>query len=103
MSTVDIAIVRMERAWNPPNGVLWSIRTGHYDPGDGDRFLELLKSIRFSEEEPIPRRLVSLIWYVPIFLEWQRARIRETGADSESYCLFVDQVCNEIESILGVP
>ena len=54
------------------------------------------------ERQP-PRRLVSLLWYMPLFLTWQTERLRELGGDLGAYVHAVSSITNEIERILGTP
>jgi hypothetical protein len=84
-------------------GFLGQLRDGHYVPDAGRDFLELLKQIEIKENDLIPKRLVSLLWYLPIFLLWQADRIYESGGNSTEYKLFVNQVTNILEDRLGVP
>jgi hypothetical protein len=62
----------------------------------------LLKSISFAEDELIPRRVVSLLWYIPPNMEWQRMRVMDT-INSEDYSQKINQVHRELERLLGYP
>lgn len=51
----------------------------------------------------IPRRAVSLLWFIPVFMEWQTERVRACGGDTRAYARAVSEATNEIERLLGVP
>jgi hypothetical protein len=51
----------------------------------------------------VPKRLVSLLWYLPSFLAWQTERIAEKDGDRAAYERFVTEVFNALEQALGVP
>ena len=51
---------------------------------------------------PYPR-LVSVLWYVPISMEWQIDRVRENGGDIAEYMAAIATFTAEIQRILGVP
>jgi hypothetical protein len=67
------------------NGFFWKIRQGSYDKSDFNRALSQIASVPSQNGGPLPARLVSLLWYVPIFMEWQRERIREKGGNVEEF------------------
>jgi hypothetical protein len=47
--------------------------------------------------------MLRLIWYIPIFLQWQEQRVIRNGLDSAAYQGFVTGVVNTLEEVLGVP
>lgn len=102
--TYDELVVLLEEAWSPEGGFLWRVREGHFDSRGGNDLLSQLARGPAASESPIPSRLVSLVWYVPIFLTWNRCRVVEACPDAESdYDRFVERTTHEIERILGVP
>jgi hypothetical protein len=103
MRTQD-AIRPIEAAWQMPNGVLFRLRRGILDQKGLSDLVNLLKTIeRPGENESLPRRFVSLLWYVPIFMHWQEERVRESGGSIKVLEDFATLATNEIERILGVP
>jgi hypothetical protein len=93
----------LEAAWAEPDGFLYKVRQGQYDPNKGQEFLAGLSKIRLPDDEPFERRLVSLLWYIPSFLGWQKQRIIEKGGDVADYEQMSAQAMNIIEEALGVP
>jgi hypothetical protein len=47
--------------------------------------------------------MLSLVWYIPSFLEWQKERVLEHGGDEVLYEKFITDVQNSMEISLGVP
>ena len=93
-------VAALEAAYDLDEGFLGLLRGGHFDSLARDHFLQLLRSIDL-ETETLDRRLVGLLWYVPLFMQWQLERLD----DEEQVALraAVDQVTNQLERILGVP
>lgn len=94
----------LEVAWDE-QGFLGRIRMGRFDRTAGECFLQALRTIDLGVCEAINRRFVSLLWYIPLFLLWQRPRIVE--AEGEQQALEYDWLSNAIqaavEEILGIP
>ncbi|HBJ33563.1 MAG TPA: hypothetical protein DDZ51_02145 [Planctomycetaceae bacterium] len=96
-------IQNLESHWNT-GGFLDAVRRGEFDANSGHSFVALLRGIAISEHELIPKRLLSLLWYLPLFLEWQKERIAEANSSNTvSYEDFVTEVQNVLEEVLGVP
>lgn len=100
---IENLIQSMEKEWDI-DGFLGNLRQGIFNPSAGDDFLALLSTISIEENEFIPKRLLSLLWYLPLFLEWQRERVAEVSGERVSlYVRFITQVQNLLEQKLGVP
>lgn len=97
------AIVELESEWSPDNGFFWRIRQGQFVSSDFTRALKKISAISIVENAEVPRRLVSLLWYVPLFMHWQEDRVREAGSDPKAYARAITSMSNEIERLLGVP
>jgi hypothetical protein len=102
-SDVQRWIEDLEAAWSEPDGFLWKARQGDFDPGGAGRLIRLLEGIDTSGAESHNKRLVALLWYIPIFLSWQEERIKERGGDLLAYGRIASQVESLLEGILGVP
>lgn len=97
-------IESIEAEWSlAEEGFFWRIRQGIFVAEDFDRTLKKLSDISIKEDTEISRRLVSLLWFIPIFMEWQIDRIREAGGDMEAYMIARTSITSEIERLLGVP
>ena len=92
----------LEAEYDPDDGFLGLLRGGHFDTRARDRFLHLLESVEIAEDaKTIDRRLVALLWYMPLFMQWQGRRLD----DEEQAALqpVLDAVTNRLERILGAP
>lgn len=94
-------ISALEAEYDQEEGFLGLLRGGHFDTRARDRFLQLLESIDLGQSELIDRRLVALLWYVPLFLQWQNRRLDEEERAALRQVL--DRATNQLERILGVP
>ena len=101
--TYDDLIVRIENEWAPDEGFFWKAREVVFDREAFDRICCTLRDLNPADEALLPRRLVSLLWYAPIFLEWQRDRIPAVGGGRSEYERAVSYILNEVQRILGVP
>lgn len=98
----DQIIEALEQAWDA-DGFLGQVRRGSYDEVGGKNFLSLLRSISIADEELVPKRLLSLLWYLPLFLEWQKERVAVVHGNVLAYQQFVTETTNVLETVLGVP
>jgi len=97
------AIDALEAEWAMDSGFFWRIRHGIFVPGDFERALGKVSAIRIGENNEIPRRLVSLLWYAPLFMVWQVERVQEHSGDRPAYETAIARMTKEIERLLGVP
>ncbi len=95
-------IEQLESTWEVDTGFFYKLRQGIFDRKLYNEFLILLKTIDFEDEEMIVSRVVSLLWYIPLFMEWQKERVVKTINLGE-YNILKQNIENELERILGVP
>ena len=101
LSTTEI-IARLESEWDN-SGFLGRLREAKFNENEADDFVFFLHNIRINESD-IPYRLVSLLWYLPNFLNWQKERLVNAGVINDfQYGKFINQVDSALESILGIP
>jgi hypothetical protein len=93
----------LEAEWDLSSGFFGRLRQGHYDAAAYQRVKLILEEIDFSGSLAIDRRLVSLLWYLPLFMSWQHERVAEKRGDVASLRSATDAVESELERILGVP
>lgn len=94
-------VEQLELAWNL-DGCTFALREGRWDRAGMEGLLVLLRELAVEEAGDLPRRFVSLVWYLPTFLEWQLARVSDLGEAAELNSA-VTAVRNEVERLLGVP
>jgi hypothetical protein len=101
--TLQAWIRSLEAEWSKPEGFLGKAREGVFDHRKAADFVTVLKSIKVPVENTIDRRLVALLWYIPIFLRWQKERVAEKGGDTVAFDHLANQVQGIVEAILGIP
>ena len=94
-------IQHLEFAWSF-EGFLGQLRDGKFDPILYEEFITLLRSISFKGEDSILKEIVSLLWYIPLFMEWQCERVKDSISLKE-YERKKTVIENELERILGTP
>lgn len=67
------------------------------------RLQSVLTSIDVSDDTDLPRRLVSLAWMIPTFMEWQLERVAEKGGDTEALKRDIERLRNALNPFLGMP
>lgn len=72
MNTERLA-VWMEGHWGE-DGFLEALRRGVFDSARATEFLAGLGSKSIADDALVPRRLLSLVWYLPLYLSWQKER-----------------------------
>ncbi|UGX95778.1 hypothetical protein G6321_00011810 [Bradyrhizobium barranii subsp. barranii] len=100
--TIAAIIEQLETEWNT-DGFFDRVRNGDYDATRGQAVLAILRAIKIGDEKMVPKRLLSLLWYLPSFLAWQTERIAEKGRDRTAYERFVTEILNTLQEVLGVP
>lgn len=96
-------VEELERFWEPDDGVFWRLRQGNLDPQGLESVAARLESIEVAEDTQLPRRFVSLVWFIPIFMEWQRDRVREQGGDMQEFAKLQNRLTGVVQRLLGVP
>ncbi len=94
----------LEAEWFEPNGFLFKARQGVFEVTQGMNFISMLEGMKPPQNATtIDRRFVALLWYVPLFLHWQRERIAEKGGNVPAFIQLINRVHAVVEEILGVP
>lgn len=99
---VDQVAEALEVEWDI-EGFFDQVRNGVFDPKRACHVLGLLREIDVDDSQVLPRRLVSLLWYMPMFLGWQLQRVEEKGGEIASFERFILDVQNILEEVLGTP
>jgi hypothetical protein len=97
------AIRCLEDAWDFPDGFFFRLRQGEYDASAVGGVIEILRSVDVDDESLLPRRFVSLTWWIPMFMEWQAERVAESGGDVDGLQRDVVRLRNVLDEVLGVP
>jgi hypothetical protein len=100
---IEQAIAGIESEWEAEAGFFWKIRQGAFTRSDCDRALAKIAALPSASGQPMPLRLVSVLWYIPLFMHWQLERVRERGGKTSEYMTAMNELTAEVERILGVP
>ena len=100
---LEAFIKSIESEWEPETGFFWKIRQGDFLQDEFDRTFAKFAAVPSMSEEPLPARLVSVLWYVPIFMEWQIDRVRERGGDLHAYSIAMNRLTAEGNAFSGCP
>jgi hypothetical protein len=105
MATESEVIARLESVWSEPAGFLWNLRNGLYSAEGAARLNDLLIDIKhfLAGREALPKRMVALMWYIPLVMEWNAHRVADQGGDVKAVQLSTNRCRELLESILGVP
>jgi hypothetical protein len=93
----------LEASWDFESGFFGKLRQGSFDHVALNRLLETLHGITIVEQTVLPKRLVSLLWYMPLFMVWQRERVCELCDDMHEYDQTTNRIEQIVERILGIP
>lgn len=92
----------LEREYDRPGGFLGLLREGTFDPVGAERLVRVLSSLDLGDDL-VDRRLVRLLWFTPMFIQWQRERFELAGADAGPVESILNQVVSILEEVVGVP
>ncbi|MCX5009445.1 hypothetical protein OG765_00235 [Streptomyces sp. NBC_00555] len=93
----------LDLAWDDESGFFGLLRAGSFSQAAADTYITLLNSIEVEEGEPLNQDFVRLIWFAPIFMEWQIERNVESGANKMDLVNSIDQIRERVMEILGTP
>lgn len=101
--SLENAILRLKQEWISEAGFFWKLRAGIFDNQSFGEVARLLEVMRL-EPGPIDRNLVTLLWDLPLFMEWQTGRVKERGTITEfDYARAKSRVYEAIKRLLNDP
>ncbi|MEU9744028.1 hypothetical protein AB0E12_33065 [Micromonospora chersina] len=104
MNYDDPAILAaLDEAWDPDLGFLGRLREQVFDPTLAAAYMDLLASIEIDESENISSEFVKLLWFAPLFVEWQIERVVNAGGDEAQVRHYSDAIRERVMEILGTP
>ncbi|MEU5161571.1 hypothetical protein AB0G74_18455 [Streptomyces sp. NPDC020875] len=93
----------LDEAWDDESGFLGKLRSGEFDPVAGEAYVALLSRIPPAAGETVETRLVQLIWFAPMFIEWQMDRAVKNEDDLKQLSHIATQVHEAVSGVLGIP
>lgn len=100
---IQSAIDELEKEWDLEAGFLGNLRQGIFSTEKLERLLNTLQTIELSDLKQLDRRFVSLTWYIPVFMIWQREDFVKQNKDIFELDLAINKVEGQLEIILGIP
>jgi hypothetical protein len=97
------ALEALDLAWDDEAGFLGLLRGGRFDSELANKYLSLLNSINIEEGESLNGDFVRLVWFVPLFMEWQVERAVEHGVERVNLNRWIDRIRERVMELLGVP
>jgi hypothetical protein len=98
----DLYLDELEAAWEAETGFLGRLRGGAFDRTLYGAFVTTLMRVQVEEDALLPARFVTLLWFIPPFMEWQTEQITTT-VPPEEYQLAQARIQQQLERILGIP
>ncbi|MFF3920383.1 hypothetical protein ACFYZB_44660 [Streptomyces sp. NPDC001852] len=92
----------LDAAWDDESGFLGKLRSGQFDLDAGEAYVALLSQIP-QPGEMIESRLVQLIWFAPMFIEWQMERAAHGADETRQLTRIATQVHEAVANVLGTP
>lgn len=99
---MDELLELLDEAWDEESGFLGKLRFGKFDPDAGEAYVALLSRIP-PIGETVEARLVQLIWFAPMFIEWQLERAAKSEDELRQLTRIATQVHEAVSNILGIP
>jgi len=97
-----VATQKLENEWDEDKGFFGKLRNGVFDEDGSQRVIKVLDAVDTSGEE-LSKRFVSLTWFIPSFMDWQRERVRGRGGDVDALDHANRVIIELLFKILGTP
>lgn len=92
----------LDEAWDDESGFLGKLRSGDFDADAGEAYVSLHSRIP-PVGDTADSRLVQLIWFAPMFIEWQMERAAKNEDEMRQLTRIATQVHEAVSNVLGVP
>lgn len=93
--------------WFSEDGFFVKARDGVFDRARGEAVCSLLEAITLPEDGPtdrrLERRLVSSIYFIYTFLQWQAPAIEKKGGDIRAFVAMSERMRRAVMRILEYP
>lgn len=100
---VNELVDRLDMEWDQDTGFLGQLRTGVLDRQAYERFIALVRSVKLKGAT-MDRRLVKVLWFIPLYMEWQTDRLQRTsGVSAIEYSRYQTPVLDVLYRVLGLP
>ena len=93
----------LDLAWDDERGYLGLLRAGVFSEDLGNQYVELLGQIEIEEGERLHPDFVRLVWFAPLYTEWQQEGFADRGKDSSEMVKIGNLIRERLMEILGIP
>ena len=93
----------LESCWEWETGFFAKLRRHQWDAEAFERVLKVLSAIETNDSTSIPRRIVSMLWYMPMVMSWQSEQVVKSEIETAIYESAFNRIQEQIERILGIP
>lgn len=90
----------LEELWLGP---LTRAREGRFTLEDDRTIRNVLESLDVGRSDVIPKKLVTQLWFIPQFMEWQTDRVSYNVDNYNGYAILCSWVGARIGELLGEP
>ena len=90
----------LEELWLGP---LTRARDGRFTLEDDRMIRRVLESLDVGKSDVIPKKLVTQLWFIPQFMEWQTERVSSHADNYNGYANLCSWVGSRIGVLLGEP
>ncbi|MBL7722739.1 MAG: hypothetical protein JNK27_01250 [Chitinophagaceae bacterium] len=91
----------LEKAWE--DGFFYNLRYGFINRYEFEELKSYFDNVSEEEIDFRDKRLLSLLWFIPLFISWQEERLRNNKTSEEAIKEVSNYFYNQCERILGLP
>lgn len=95
-------ITALDQEWELEVGFFAKLRELEFDEKGFDRLVSVLELVPM-DMKVFSRALVTQLWYIPLFMEWQYSNLADVNADLFQYEKARNRINSLLSDILGVP
>lgn len=100
-------VEKLEYEWSRETGFFGQLRCGKFSDTSFRRFICILDEIKLCEKNNnssyIEKEVVRLLWYCPMFIDWQKENLINSGVLQEKIIQSQSLIETYLEDIFGVP
>jgi len=95
----------LNESWEIDNGFFYELRNLKFNYNKGQQLYSSIVDFKLGDELLISRDLVRLIWYIPIYMEYQKETLKTRLKDVQynKFVILSNKIQKEVERLLGYP
>ena len=92
---------QLEYAWS--DGFFFNLRNGTFEEQEYEKLKICFDSLKGTEIDFSNKRVIELLWFIPLFILWQEERLTLKGMPKDKFDEVFNFFYNECEDLLGLP